>query len=901
MSTKSKTITAIAGVVAIASTGTIAHAEEVQTQPTTESTVVATTADQTATQASTVSQADVDQAKAKLDTAKAEVETAKTAETTAKAEVETAKTEVETAKTNADKAQELADKASDVEVKKAEDAITDSAAKVDEAKKSQSDAETAKVKADDAVKDQQAKTDAAKKVADEKQQVVDSAKSEVKTAEDALKGTGLPEALDAQKQAKSDAEDAKSKLDQAKQNLDQAKSDAANRQAAIDAATTKRDAAKTESETKDAKRDAAKSDLTQKSSDFDAADKAYKVAEDAVVNANKIDLGEDFRNALKEYIALDKEFQQAIRNGATYNDFKDRFKAAREKVLKYNTGVQDINNYHASAKDEANKTVYDVNNLPEDVKEDLSLFGADLINQMRRAVGTREVKSTTSSIGFANEVADEYVKANFTWDDAVALNEAGGAGHYAKGINNVARRHGFATTSAADEALGWQYYENNTMIGGPYSPTYLAKATISQIKERVYSSIVDFVGTPGDTAHMFSVLGFSDNDEQVYFGLAVSHAGDTFRVHAITGLTESVVANDPSFSTTALANPYDLADLTAKRDAAKSALDAAETAKTDAENTYKTAKSEAEVAQYNFNRAKDELAAAEAVKDRTAEAQAVVDQAQANFDAAETALNKANDKVATLTAGVEEKKVALQTAQTKLAAAEADLKDAKDKLTAEETKLAELKQAADTADKAVETAKAAVKDAEAKLTEAKAHLEDLKNAPKILAAAKAKFEVAEKVLKEAKAKFEAAKKALKDAEAKQSAAKEDYDKVFNAYSEYVRAQQELIRQRQIKEEYERIQREGKKPVAEVDETDKVIKYKEEKVQPKKEEPKASATYTPSVQTPVITATAAVQAPVKQITERELPSTGTETSALGVLGVMIATVTAIFGLKRKEEK
>ena len=245
--------------------------------------------------------------------------------------------------------------------------------------------------------------------------------------------------------------------------------------------------------------------------------------------------------------------------------------------------MQEINKYHASAKDEANKTVYDVNNLPEDVKKDISLFGANLINQMRRAVGMREVKSTTSSIKLANEVADEYVKANFSWDDAMALNDAGGAGHYAKGINNVARRHGFATTSAKDEALGWQYYENKTMIGGPYSPNYLAKGTISQIKERIYSSIVDFVGTEHDTAHMFSVLGFSDNDKQVYFGLAVSHPGDAFNVHAITGLTEDVVAKDPSFSTTALANPYDLADLATKRDAAKVTRDAAETAKNDAE------------------------------------------------------------------------------------------------------------------------------------------------------------------------------------------------------------------------------------------------------------------------------------------------------------------------------
>lgn len=893
MSIKTKTITAIAGVAAISSTGTIAHAEEVQTQSTTDSSVVTTTDQTAAKQSSTVSQSDVDQAKAKLDAANTDFETAKQSEETAKSQLEDATKSSETAKTEVDKAQELADKASDKEVKKAEDAIKDSTAKVDEAKKTQSDAEAAKTKAEDAVKDQQAKTDSAKKVVEKKRQVVDDAKSNVKTAEDALKGTGLPEALDSQKQAKSDAETAKAKLDQANRDLDQAKKDAADRQTAIDNATAKRDAAKTESETKDAERDVAKSVFDQKNSDFEAADSAYKIADDAVTNANRINLGEDFINALKEYIALDKEFQQAIRNGATYNDYKDRFKAAREKVLKYNTQVQEINKYHASAKDEANKSVYDVNNLPEDVKEDISLFGANLINQMRRAVGMREVKSTTSSIKFANEVADEYVKANFSWDDAIALNEAGGAGHYAKGINNVARRHGFATSSAEDEALGWQYYENKTMIGGPYSPTYLAKGTISQIKERIYSSIVDFVGTEHDTAHMFSVLGFSDDDKQVYFGLAVSHPGDAFNVHAITGLTEDVVDKDPSFSTTALADPYDLTDLAAKRDVAKMDRDSAEIAKNDAERVYETAKSEAEVAQYNFDRAKDELAVAEAVKDRTAEAQDAANEAQAKFDAAEAALKKANTKVTALTAGVEEKKANLQKAKDALTAAETELKDAQTELAAEQTKLAELKQAADKATKDVESAKIAVKDAEAELTAAKSRLEDLKNAHKILAAAKAKFEVAEKVLKEAKAKFEAAEKALKDAEAKQSAAKEDYDKVFKAYSEYVRAQQELIRQRQLKEEYERIQREGKKPIAIVDGTGKVTKYVEDKVLPKTDD-HSNTVGSKSIQT----LNAAKSD--KQSDRRSLPATGTETSSLGVLGVMLAAVAVMFGLKRKEE-
>ncbi len=51
----------------------------------------------------------------------------------------------------------------------------------------QSDAEAAKLKLTMLWKISKLKTDAAKKVAEEKQQAVDNAKSNVKTAEDALK------------------------------------------------------------------------------------------------------------------------------------------------------------------------------------------------------------------------------------------------------------------------------------------------------------------------------------------------------------------------------------------------------------------------------------------------------------------------------------------------------------------------------------------------------------------------------------------------------------------------------------------------------------------------------------------------------------------------------------------
>lgn len=887
MSIKTKAFATIATAAAIASTS-VAKAEENVETPVTATPAVETTETPTAAEKAekTVTQNDVDQAKAQLDEANTSYDTAKQSADQAQSRVEETTKSAEAAKTQLDRAQEVADKASDAEVKKVEETVAKDAAAVETAKSNVEKSDEAKVAADKAVKDQQSVVVQSSKDVESKQSAVEDAAKDVKNAEDALKGTGLTEALETQKTAKAAVEASKTALEQANKDLAQAQKDAAERASKIAEAKAKVSAAKTESADKDSKLAEAKAEADQAKSKFDEANAKFKLADSAVKNATNVDLGSEFVNALKEYIELDKEFNQAIQNGASYSDYKDRFAAARAKLLEHNTKVFDINKFTPTEADKANTTRYDVNNLPDDVRQDLSLFATDLLNQMRRQIGMKEVKATTSAIGFATEVAKEYENGRFTWDQMIALNEAGGAGHYAKGINNVARRHGFATTSASDEAQGWQYYENQTALMG--SDKYMSTATVSELKKQIHNSMLSFVGTEGDLAHMMSVLGLNDRNKQVYFGLSVSFPEDAFFVHAITGLTEDVVANDPSFSKAELANPYDLAKLNEARTSALNALTAAEAVKADADSTLESAKSAAELAKYNFDRATTELELAESVKDRTAEAEAKVEEAQANKAAADKALADANKRVEVLTAGVETKKAALQSAQNVLADAEKALETAKAALTADQAKLAKLQTEAETAAKNVESAKTALKDAEAKLAEATKYVEELKNAPKLLAEAKAKYEAAEKTLAEAKANFDKANESLKEAEAKQTAAKSHYDEVFKTYSEYVRAQQELARQRQLKEEYDRLVKEGKKPVPVLDKTGKIIKYEAQTVVPATGHNEGT-----------VGSKAAAKTTVKP-TDRKLPETGTEKTALTALGLAMLSIAALFGLKRKEE-
>ena len=187
-----------------------------------------------------------------------------------------------------------------------------------------------------------------------------------------------------------------------------------------------------------------------------------------------------------------------------------------------------------------------------------------------------------------------------------------------------------------------------------------------------------------------------------------------------------------------------------------------------------------------------------------------------------------------------------------------------------------------------------MKEAEAKLADSKKQVEELKNAPKLLAEAKANYDAAEKTLAEAKSKLEKAVAELKEA------AKSHYDEVFKTYSEYVRAQEELARQRRLKEDYERLVSEGKKPVAVVDASGKIVKYEAQTVVPAtdRHEGTVGSKYTAKVESK--SKEVAESKDAAKAKDRKLPETGTESSALTILGLAMSSVAVLFGLKRKEE-
>ena len=92
----------------------------------------------------------------------------------------------------------------------------------------------------------------------------------------------------------------------------------------------------------------------------------------------------------------------------------------------------------------------------------------------------------------------------------------------------------------------------------------------------------------------------------------------------------------------------------------------------------------------------------------------------------------------------------------------------------------------------------------------------------------------------------------------------------------------------MKEDYDRLVKEGKKPVPVLDKTGKIIKYEAQSVVPATGHNEGT-----------VGSKAAAKTTVKP-TDRKLPETGTEKTALTALGLAMLSIAALFGLKRKEE-
>lgn len=809
-------------------------------------------------------QEDADKAKEVLDRAN---------ETSDKAEKK-----VESLKQAKDDAQKVADKATPEAIQNAEKKVETAKAKVPTVEQGVSSAQQEQDDADRNVAIQ-GKTVGTKQAAvTQAENGVTDAKATVKTAEDALKGVGLADAKEKQDAAikeeatsKQAQEDAQAALDEAKK-LDGELADQL-KQAETTVKTATQDVERTENEAKEAKanRDNALATYNQAVSTLDALQDSSK----------------------KQTITLSPVFIQAVKENMAYNDQdtsswtdEQRNKRTLElynKIVNAQLEHKKLNKYVPSKADQADKTRYDINNLPQEIKDELNYYVADLINQMRRQLGLPDVVLSKTSFEFADKVAKEYVKGNYSQAMEEAQHARGGVGHYAIGINKVAKEYGLPTTDAEEESKGGQYYENSVTTYSYHNfddADGVYRKTFGEMKKKLYDDLIMLVSTKGDYAHTQGILQFDAAHETIYFGgVAQSKTDDFYTTHYLTAIRGSYLDNS-TWDKKPIANPLSDEVIARKLSEARQALADAMTARDNAQAKLEaTTKAESD-AKLALTNAEANLTALKNGESPLANAQKAFDEAKERHDKAVVTLSNANALVNTLTTTQSVKEEVLKDAQAKLKDAEQTLKTAQEALKAEEGKMKELEAVATSKAEAVSTAKKALQDAQEEVKQAEKELADLKGAHTRLKEVKAELEKAETELKEA---YKAQNKAKVDYETKSLAADRAKTTYETAKAKYEEAEAKRLAELADAKRKE-LEKAGYQPVPVVDGRGNVVDYTAEKVTVGTKDDK---TYQAPAQ-----ATNAKVEPKKQ-----LPNTGTkESGLLALLGASVGLL-ALAG-KRK---
>ena len=782
-------------------------------------------------------------------------------------------------------AQKIADKATPEAIKDAEKKVETAKASVPTKEQAVSTAQAEKDDADRNVAIQGKTVGTKQAEVTQAKNTVATAKTEVENAQKALNGEGLADAKNKQaeaieeeatsKQAQADAQKA---LDEAKaQNQDhatqvkQAEQTVKSAQATLEAKSQEKATAQTNAEK-------ANTTYNQAVSMLNALQKDTKAT---------ITLAPDFIKAVKEKIAFKHEIRtNGDKLSEEYLDSKSD--ELYDRIVNSQLQNRTLNKYTPSAKDQADETRYDINNLPKEVTDELNYFVADLINQMRRQLGLPDVVLSKSSLEFANKIAKEYVKANFSKAMKDEYRAKGGAGHYAKGIYKVAKEYGLNSTYTEEEnqenaEKGLQPYENalTTYVYHNFDDADgVFRKTLGEMKEKLYDDLIELVSHKNDYLHTQGILQFDYANETVYFGgVAQSKTDEFYTTHFLTSIRTTNV-DGSKWDKTPIVNP--LSDTNKEQELAKARQTLA-----DAMNARKDAQDKLEASTKAESDAKTALQNAQATlkalnngENPLANAQKTFDEAKARHDKAVVTLANANALVNNLTASKATKEETLKQAQAALKDAEKALQIAQDELKAEETKMAELEAIASNKAQAVSTAKKALQDAKDQVKQAEKELADLKGAKARLVELKSELERAEAELKDA---YKAQNKAKVDYEVKSLAADQAKIAYETAKAKYEEAEtKRLVALADAKrKELEHL---GYKPVPVVDGKGNVVDYTAEKVTVGTKDDK---TYQAPAQ-----ATNA-----KSESKKQLPNTGTkESSLLAVLGASIGLL-ALVG-KRK---
>lgn len=866
-----------ATIIATTAVTSVVQAEETTvSQPHTETPATVSSIDHTAD----VTKEAVDTAKEQADAAAKTVTEQEKVVSAADQKAKEAEAAEKTAAATYEKTKEAAEKATPENIAKAEDAIKTKEGSVKSAEERVKVAEEGVKSAETAeVESEKTYEEATKKVEDEKVKVA-LAKEEVKRAEQALNETTLTKAQETVTIAGNKLKDAESTHKAAQEELTRAKDFDASRQAKIDETKSALDKERTEKNVP-----ALEQGLADAKANVEAKEKALAETKAkagvAQAEVDKAQKALDDANAAYQAKVAKLKQDEALRKiviPAEYakHDIEDYdwFIAHQDEFMKLQPEI-DWYTYNQTALGTNNDKV-DLANLTSAQRKEIAEFVSQMLNDLNQQYWSQRepgktitpIQLTVGGQEFADAIAQGYSK--FYADN-------GGTPDKFNFNKNWGHQYSLLHQYRASESLGGLLPESHKDMGG-YTMFNLKQDIASGIRQMMF---VDGDQANGHATHLISLHGTG-------IGIGVSSG-------AVHILSTSRAMNEDKADYISTDAEYK-ASLTSSVEKEEQALQAAKAKKAtadlavkSAENDLASAKSAQVDAQTKLNAAQNAIAKAQkayddalAVKEQTPAAQAKVAETAKALETAKAELATAQSNLANLQQVRAQRESELKDAKAKLVAQEEDLKLALKTAIDAENDLKAKGLATTEAKAQVERAKQAVKSAEQAVQDAKDYLELLKNAPTKLAEA-------EKALTEAKAKTAEAKATLETEIAKLEAlklkakvAQEDYTRIFEAYQKLVKAKQleETIRREQERIKHEEETRRNE-PVRHESTENKVMK---------------ATTPTPTATTG---ANAPVEFQVKQANTKELPSTGETTSALGLIGVAMATL-GLAGLKRKRE-
>lgn len=841
---KVKTFMATVATVAVVGAGQVVQAEDVQPKE-----VKGTEAAQTKP---VVTKEEVTQSQATVDTATAAVEAQSKSTNQAQKDVRTAENTVKTETTNVAQAEKVAQEATPENVAKAETSVKETTNQVSQAENAVSASQTAQQTAQSEVTKQTETVAKAQETVTQKQADVAQAEKKVAEKQAILDGTGTKEIL------------AKAEQTQAKVNADKE----VVAKAQTDLAKAKQDDQKRTSDLAEAEKVVTQSQkaVTTSKADVDQkvamANKTAEALEKATADLTKANQDVEAINQIKltqEYIAALRDYAQKI---ATVSPAEE--KAMTDKLVALGKVLAKQNRFKANKNDSEEKL--DLNNLSEATREELSLFAADLLNQIHAAFGTSKVEVTKDVTKIINDHVSTF-KTN------------GVKGHDTEHLNKLLAQYNI-TSSETDENIG--------LNGG--SGIYSAKqfVTKTELKRLIYNAVVNMmfnasedyeINENNEFLHASSMVGlFAPEAKTSYLGVGTSYKDDFWQVVNFLFVHDKALTNS-TFNRTALANPFDSQELLNTQKEAQSTYDVVKQDDDRAQADKSKAEADYNKATAHLTEATAQCDAIKAIGLKTPAAQTQLDQAQATLKADEAENKVAQEAVAQLNADVKAKQAALAQAKAELAQQQSELNALKNSLSDEQNKLATKKADLAKAQALVSQRENELVQAKARLIAAQEKVRQLKDAPARLAQAKQNLLTAKQTLAEKKGLLEKEEAKLQVLKATQAEVVAQHAKLVKTYQ----AQLEAERLAKLAAQKVAIEQAGGEAIPVVDETGKITSYVDGKKQ---------------AVTPTLTPINHKQVKVNyNVSTNHLPSTGETTSLLGLFGGVILLVLSFVSRKR----